>query len=357
MVVNKESAQPRRNMIAKPTLALICFVAPLLAGAGQLDVYGTLLGKTVLMPSGLPDLTALIPYDLPTKRTNAIAKIESELSKRGIAVVHYGPHFVIVVRENQRSFLTNVPLYHAETATSEPPTTGPAGSTIAFTQADLRDCLSLYAAISHRTLLRRMTLPGPVVSLRNTCPLTLDEVAYAITTVLALNGIAVVEDGERFAQVVPIAERAHVKTRAPKREPGAKLFDPKKVPSTGVTDFPRPLTETERMEQEFERLRNEFYHFIHYKSPPDRPAKRLLEFYASLAGKTAEASPNFDTLHIWFHVETPVSKPELLYAIETTFALNNLAIIHLDDQRIRLGHPTELGKGTGKPDANLQPKR
>ena len=111
------------------------------------------------------------------------------------------------------------------------------------------------------------------------------------------------------------------------------------------------------MEQEYERLRNEFYHFIHYKSPPERPAKHLLEFYASMAGKTAVPQKGFDELPIWFHVETPLSKAELLYAIETTFALNNLAIIHLDEQRIRFGHPTELGKGTGKQDASLLPKR
>ena len=344
-------------MTAKPTLTLICLLAPLLAGAGQLDAYGVLIRKTVLMPSGLPDLSGAIPSDLPTEKTNAIAFIEGELSKRGLAVVQDGPHFVIVVRESQRSFLTNVTLYRAGPATSEPLTTGPAVSIIDFTMADLGQCLSIYAAISHRTLLRPMTLPCPTVNLKNTCPLTIDETAYAIATVLALNGIAVVEDGERFAQVVPMAERAHVKTRAPKREPGAKLFDPKKLPSTGFTDFPRPLTEMERIEQEYQRLRNEFYHYIHYKSPPERPAKRLLEFYASLAGKTAEASRNFDVLPIWFHIETPVSKAELLYAIETTFALNNLAIIHLDDQRIRLGHPTELVKGTGKQDASLLPKR
>ena len=344
-------------MTAKPTLTLICLLGPLLAGAGQLDAYGVLIRKTVLMPSGLPDLSGAIPSDLPTEKTNAIAFIEGELSKRGLAVVQDGPHFVIVVRESQRSFLTNVTLYRAGPATSEPLTTGRAVSIIAFTMADLGQCLSIYAAISHRTLLRPMTLPCPVVNLKNTCPLTMDETAYAIATVLALNGIAVVEDGERFAQVVPMAERAHVKTRAPKREPGGKLFDPKKVPSTGFTDFPRPLTQTERMEQEYERLRNEFYHFIHYKSPPERPAKRLLEFYAILAGKTAEASRNFDTLRIWFHIETPVSKAELLYAIKTAFALNNLAIIHLDDQRIRLGHPTELGEGTGELDASVQPKR
>ena len=201
-----------------------------------------------------------------------------------------------------------------------------------------------YLAVAEATILRSMTCPSPPVNLKSSCQLKLDEVAYAISTVLALNGIAVVEDGERFAQVVPMVQRADVRTRAPKPEPGAKLFDPNKVPSTGFTDLPRPLTEAERVEQEFDRLQKAFYDFIHYKSPPDRPAKRLLEFYASLTEKTAVPEKGFDELPIWFHIETPVSKIELLYAIETIFALSNLAIIPVDDQRIRLGHITDQGK-------------
>lgn len=112
-----------------------------------------------------------------------------------------------------------------------------------------------------------------------------------------------------------------------------------------------------RIEQEFERLRKAFYDFIRYKGPPARPAKRLLEFYASLTGKTAEASKGFDELPIWFSVETPLSKSELLYAIETTFALNHLAVIAVDDHRIRLGHLTDPSKGAGKQTANPHPDR
>src|ERR1035438_168295 len=122
-------------MTTKLTLAFICFLAPLLAGASQLDGYGVLIGKTVLMPSGLPDLSGAIPSDLPTEKTNAIALIEGELSKRGIAVVQDGPHFVIVVRESQRSFLTNVTLYRAGPATSEPLTTDRGGALFAFSLA------------------------------------------------------------------------------------------------------------------------------------------------------------------------------------------------------------------------------
>jgi len=44
-------------MITKPALTLLCLLAPLLAGADPLDVYGNLTEKTVLMSSMLPRLT------------------------------------------------------------------------------------------------------------------------------------------------------------------------------------------------------------------------------------------------------------------------------------------------------------
>lgn len=331
-------------MITKPTITLMFFLAPLLAGADPLDVYGNLTEKTVLLPSALPFLSDEIISDLPTEKTNAIARIESELLKQGIAVVHDGPHFVRVFPEKQRGFLTNVSLRGAELAVAKSEGTI-ATAEINIFGADLGQVLPIFASISQKTILRPATLPSPPLRLKSTCPLTREEAVYAMATVLALNGVAVVEDGEKFVQVAPMAQRAILTARAPKREHAAKLLDPNKVPSMGNSELTRPLT---KMERNLERLQKALYDFIHYKSPPDRSAQRLLELYAKLAGKTAEPSKNFDGRPIWFHIETPLSKSELLYAIETTFSLNNLAIIHVDDQRVRLGHIAELRKGTGK---------
>ena len=43
-------------MAARLTLALCVLAAPLVAGADTLEVYGSLTGKTVLMPTTLPRL-------------------------------------------------------------------------------------------------------------------------------------------------------------------------------------------------------------------------------------------------------------------------------------------------------------
>jgi hypothetical protein len=298
------------------------------------------------MPSGLPRLPDAITADLPADKTNAIARIERALSENGIEVVQDGPHFVRVFRKESRESLTNAPLRGAELAALRGQEALPPGM-IDFMGADLNQVLSIYAAMSQRTILRPMTLPAPTVSLKSQCALSKEELLYAFATVLALNGICMVDDGAKFAQVVPMAERAQVETRAPKPEPGAKLLDPKKVPSIGVSVSHGPLTETERIEQEFERLRRAFYEFMHLPDAQKRPARRLLEFYARLAGKTAVPSPKFDGTGIWFHVETPLSQNELLYAIETTFTLHSLAIIPVDDRKIRLGQISEVLRNNG----------
>ena len=437
-------------MIAKPALAFICFLAPLVAGAGPLDIYGSLTGKTVLMPSALPALP-----DLPPDTTNAIASIERALSERGIEVVQDGPHFVRVFRKEARDSLTNAPLRGAELAASRGQETLPQGM-IDFSRADLNQVLSIYAAMRQRAILRPATLPAPVISLNAQLGLSLEEAAYAVATVLALNGICVVDDGARFVQVVPMAQRTQVKTGAPepearpgvmpagtidfsgadlnqviaiysamrqrtilrpaslpaptitlksqcplsqeeaayaiakvfelngiclvddgpklvqvvpmaqrwavqahasRPEPGAKLFDPKKVPSMGVSNSYQPLTEGERLEQEFEKLRKAFYEFVHLPDPAKRSAQRLLGLYASLAGKAAVPSTNFYGATIWFHVETPLTKSELLYAIETTFALHGLAIIPVDDRRVQLGRLEEVLKHVGNHLEYPQPKQ
>jgi len=334
-------------MTIAQNLTLLCLLAPFVAGAQPLDVYGSLTGKTVLMPTALPPLPDSIIAGVPPDKANAIARIEKALSEQGLEVLQDGPHFVRVFPKQARDSLTNAPLRGAELAGTKgseaskgQEVLGP--GMVHFMNADLSQVLGIYAQMSQRTILRPITLPAPTFNLKTQSVLTKDEVLYAFETVLALNGICVVHDGAKFAQVVLMAQRAQVEMRAPKPEPGAKLFDPKKVPSVGVSTPLRPLTEVERIEREFERLRKAFYEFMHFPDPTKPPARRLLGLYADLAGKTAVSSKNLDGAGIWFHVETPLTKSELLYAIETTFTLHNLAIVPVDERKIRLGHISEV---------------
>ena len=104
------------HMAARLNLTLLCLLAPFGSGADTLEVYGSLTGKTVLMPTALPRLPDAIVADLPTDKTNAIARIEKVLSEQGLEVVQDGPHFVRVFPKEARDSLTNSPLRGAELA-------------------------------------------------------------------------------------------------------------------------------------------------------------------------------------------------------------------------------------------------
>ena len=81
----------------------------------------------------------------------------------------------------------------------------PAG-TINFQSADLNQVLEVYSMYVGRTLLRPAALPAGQIVLKTLTPLTKSEVIQALQAVLALNGIAVVNIGDKFVKVLPVAE-------------------------------------------------------------------------------------------------------------------------------------------------------
>jgi hypothetical protein len=331
--------------------AVTCLLAP--ASADTLDVYGNLLGKTILAPSALPSLPDWTISDLPPDKTNAIAFLENEFSKKGISVVQDGPSFVRLLRSGEwQAGLSNAPLRGAQLRASPTKEMIPAGA-VNFPGTDLTQVLNVYAELKNRTILRPRFLPSPSVRFKNQCPLTREELVYALETVLALNGISTVDDGQAFVQIVPTQLLSQVNTNAPKAEPGTRLFDPKKVPSMGYSATPQPQTELER---DLERWQKAFSDFLRLNSTRNSSMQRLLELYANLTDKKAESSKDYETQPVWFHVTTPLSKSELLYAIEATFALNNLAITPVGKNAIRLGPNMKPGKDAGRRVASQDPK-
>jgi hypothetical protein len=333
--------------------AVAWFLAPILASAAALETYGELVGKTILAPSALLSSLDSIMSEPPPDKTNAIAFFESELSKKNISVIQDGPSFVRLLRTGEwEAGLSNAPILGAQLRASPSKELIPAGA-VNFPGTDLMQVLDIYAALKNRTILRTRFLPSPLVRLNTQCALTKEEVVYALETVLALDGISTVDDGQAFVQIVPIQLRSQVNTHAPKPEPGTRLFNPKKVPTMGDWDTPRPQT---KLERDLERWRKAFSDFLGLNRTPNSSMQRLLELYASLTDKKAEPSKDYETQPIWFHVTTPLSKSELLYAIETTFALNNLAITPVGEDAIRLGPNMKPGRDPGRRNASPEPK-
>ena len=331
-------------MTFRPILILVCLFGPPMAGAETWVTYQALTGKTVLMASLPPVVSASVLSDLPPDKTNAIQRIERALSEQGYEIVPDGPHFVRIFPKSTPEVSINAPLRGAQLAVLQGEETVPVGL-LALSNADAEQVIFLYAMMVKRTVLRPLSLSGSSVTLRSESPLNQQEAAYALATVLALNGVCIVEDGTNLAQAVPSVQGSQVQTRAPQREPGAKLFDPRKVPSIGVTVTTTPTTEFERLAREFEVLQKHFHEFMRLPDPEQRKAQRLIDLYANLAGKSSVESQDLGGRSVWFHVETPLTKSELLYAIETTFALNHLAIIPVDDGKVRLGRIAEIPGG------------
>ena len=81
----------------------------------------------------------------------------------------------------------------------------PAGM-INFPATDLNQVLQVYGELVGRTVLRPTSLPAPTITLKTQTPLTKREAIQAFDAVLALNGIAAVNIGDKFVKVLPIGQ-------------------------------------------------------------------------------------------------------------------------------------------------------
>src|SRR5207244_1194314 len=80
----------------------------------------------------------------------------------------------------------------------------PAG-VINFAAVDIQEVLKIYAELVNRTILRPTQLPG-VITLRTQTALTRSEAVQALKAVLAMNGVSIIEIGDKFVKVVPTAQ-------------------------------------------------------------------------------------------------------------------------------------------------------
>ncbi len=68
---------------------------------------------------------------------------------------------------------------------------------------DINQVLDVYADLVGRTLLRPSNLPGGTITLKMETPLTKEETIEALQALLSLNGISVINIGDKFAEVLP----------------------------------------------------------------------------------------------------------------------------------------------------------
>jgi general secretion pathway protein D len=77
---------------------------------------------------------------------------------------------------------------------------------IDFRSADLNQVLDIYSMMVNRTILRPATLPAPTITLTTHGQLTVGEGIQALEAVLGLNGITMVNMGDKFVKAMPEAQ-------------------------------------------------------------------------------------------------------------------------------------------------------
>src|SRR5439155_10301973 len=76
--------------------------------------------------------------------------------------------------------------------------------TLVFQEADINQVLEVYAILTGKTLLRSPQVPLTAkITVRNETALTRQEGIDALNTILGLNGIAMIPEGEKFVKVIP----------------------------------------------------------------------------------------------------------------------------------------------------------
>jgi general secretion pathway protein D len=80
-----------------------------------------------------------------------------------------------------------------------------AAGEINFPGTDLKQVLQIYADLVGRTILQPATLPAPTIILKTQTPLTRTELIQAFDAVLGMNGIGMINVGDKFVKAVPLA--------------------------------------------------------------------------------------------------------------------------------------------------------
>ncbi len=75
-----------------------------------------------------------------------------------------------------------------------------------FQAQDLSGVLDFYADLVNKTILRPATLPDIKITIKSQTKLTTEEAIRAVSAVLAMNGITLIDVGDKFVKVVPEAD-------------------------------------------------------------------------------------------------------------------------------------------------------
>ena len=172
-------------------------------------------------------------------------------------------------------------------------------------EAKLQQALELYAQIKGRTILRQPLLKPITVSLDTEIPTA----AAAFEDMLRQRGIATIPEGDKFVMVVPISLTNSVTPRS------------NKIVSTVLGDL-SSMTNNEVIPAGT-------INFL----PTDW--NQVIPIYSDIIERKPASGSKFPYGLIYLRTVNPLSKAEVIYALETLFAWNGLQLVPEDDKTFR----------------------
>ena len=172
-------------------------------------IYGVAANRTVLRGS-LPELPTTIISQIPKDKTNAVFFIEAQLKANQLDVVYDGTKFVMILPAGWQKSPLAKELNHLGMPPKDdaippkiPADLIPPG-TISLQGVRLNQFLKIYSSLRGRTVTQPSPLPNVQIQLQTQTPLTKHECIHAFDVILLLNGIAAIDDGDKFVKMVPI---------------------------------------------------------------------------------------------------------------------------------------------------------
>ena len=181
------------------------------------------------------------------------------------------------------------------------------GPGVFLDNAKLDPVLCLYGKLCNRTLLRSSLLPQDSLTL-NAAATNYAEAAQVLQSALAGKGISSVPDGNRFLMVVPKIEASTVKPRAAQIKSSAAAGSGGETLTPGMIDF------------------------INVD-----PAQ-VLDIYALLVGRKVQRAKSWSSgvaVTINLVTQTPVSKEEAIYALETVLEWAGLKLVRVGEDSLK----------------------
>ncbi len=208
--------RPGRNGIATNAPGLVPT-----GGVSNSAVAGAATGNVAPQAAAVAPAPVPVPVAMPVPAPVPVAMPPppAVMPAAVAAAPQMSPPFMPPVNRAQATAIPTIPAVPttttppATTIPPPPPRPGerlqesviPAGE-INFPATDVNQVLEIYADLVGRTILRPTALPAQMITLKTKTPLTRQEAIQALDTVLAMNGITMINVGDKFVKAVPVGQ-------------------------------------------------------------------------------------------------------------------------------------------------------